>query len=218
MKTLKKMSISLLFVCICLQIHAQLIGLKAGLNLANLYIEDIEEDNGYNMLKGFHAGITIEQAIGNHVAVVSNLLLTSKGITSRSESDFRGEKYVYTTKIDLLYIDMPVQLKLTHDFGNLKLYAMAGPYIGMGLKGGIKFKSEGGGETEENQFDIEWGDEDRPFKRWDYGLQVGAGVEIGRLQLGAGYQYGLANISMNEEANVKHRIWSFSVGYRLSQD
>ncbi|RIJ47070.1 hypothetical protein D1614_16720 [Maribellus luteus] len=56
------------------------------------------------------------------------------------------------------------------------------------------------------------GDDD--LKRMDFGLMMGAGVEIDKFQFGVGYDLGLANIDPAGDSDnfAKNRVLKISVG------
>jgi hypothetical protein len=89
----------------------------------------------------------------------------------------------------------------------------------MGLSGGSKLETTYGGNTESDTEAVNWGSdaENDDFKRLDFGLVAGAGVEINSILIGVSYGYGLANISSYtaDGTRVSNRILSVSAGYRF---
>ena len=76
-----------------------------------------------------------------------------------------------------------------------------------------------GGESDSEEEDVEWGsdEENDDLKRLDFGLTMGAGVEISSIQIGLTYGLGLANISSyNDNGNkINNRVLGISVGYKF---
>ena len=75
------------------------------------------------------------------------------------------------------------------------------------------------GETVTSSMDIEWGsdpDEDY-FIPIDLGVNMGAGLEFGRVLVGLNYSYGLVNISSYTQNDYKNRSRAFSImlGYKF---
>ena len=95
---------------------------------------------------------------------------------------------------------------------------MFGSYIGIGLSGTIKGEVIVDGLTTSQEIDIEWGsDIDSDFKRMDFGLIIGAGVELNSIQIGLNYSLGLANISPQTNVKVNNRVLGISVGYKFGE-
>lgn len=201
--------IRVLFVCflavLSMQSFGQKIGLQGGINLAKMLDKD---DDGtysdeYDMNLGFNAGVTFEMGFGSLFSLETGLIADTKGL--------KWEEAGSTTKVNLLYLDVPVLIKVGPSFGPLKVFAAAGPYVGFGLTG--KFKGE------DESVDVSWGDdpEENEFKRMDYGAKLGIGAEVSKFTLGAYYALGLANISPYTEGGTKlqNRVISISVGYKF---
>lgn len=219
MKKLMKWIVTVLMVCMAHVIFAQSVTLKGGLNMADMVIteeaEDITED--FKMNPGFHLGILTEFQLGNGFSFEPGLLLMTKGTRAEEEETYQGIVGKYEAKINLYYLDIPLNLKLSADAGSAKIFGTFGPYIGMGLSGKSKFTYSENGDSETEEEDIEWG-KNNDLLRLDWGLGAGAGIEFGKLQLGVSYALGLANIAADSEEDntAKNRVLSISVGYKIS--
>jgi len=74
------------------------------------------------------------------------------------------------------------------------------------------------GEVVSKEEDVRWGsDEEADLKKMDFGLTVGAGIELNSLQMGLTYSLGLANISPYSENGYKisNRVLGISIGYKF---
>lgn len=213
--TMKKIN-SVLLVCLLLafgaQSYAQKFGVQAGLNLSTILDKDDDDtySDDYKMLPGFNAGVTFEMGFGDLIAVEAALLAETKGY--KEEYDFMG--YSVTEKISVLYLDIPVLVKVGPSFGPAKVFGAVGPYVGVALAG--KYKGEGGGDSESEDLNIGSGDDD-DIKRLDFGAKFGIGAEISKFCFGAYYSLGLANISPYTDygTTVKNRAISISVGFKF---
>ncbi len=215
-----KIFIKLLFVAVILTVtaesYAQTFGLRAGVNFANMLVKDEDEtySEDFKMNPGFHIGPTAEFPINDIFSFETGLIASTKGFKiDESESGFD-----YKLKANLIYLDIPLTAKASYDVNFGKIYGAVGPYLGMGLIGKYKSEMSFGGETETDTEDVEWGSgEDADLKRLDYGLTVGAGVEINGIQVGLSYGLGLANTSPDSEGDYKasHRVLSVSIGYKF---
>jgi outer membrane protein W len=94
-----------------------------------------------------------------------------------------------------------------------------GPYVGIGLSGKMKGEVSIDGETTSQEIDIEWGSDiaSSDLKRMDFGLIIGAGVELNSIQIGLNYSLGLANISPQTNVKIRNRVLGISVGYRFGK-
>ena len=196
---------------------AQSFWIKGGLNLSNILEKDNDDtySEDYKMKPGFHFGATAEFPLNEMFSFETGLLLSTKG-TKMSEDE---DDYSMESKVNLYYLDIPLNAKASYDIGGAKLFGTFGPYIGMGLSGKSKYEVTYDGETETEEETLEWGsDEDNDdVKRFDFGLAVGAGVEIKSFQIGLNYSFGLANISpdSNDGYKINNRVLGISVGYKL---
>lgn len=203
MKQLFRLTVILMVMAFAMNAQAQTIGLKAGLNMASMVIEvDDEKADDIKMKPGFHIGATFEMPFGDMLAFEPGALLSTKGYKLDGDPD----DYVF----NVMYVEVPLNAKAYFDIGEVKLFALAGPYIGIGVTGTSKV----GDESE----DIEWGTEVDEANRIDYGLNIGAGVQIGAIEAGIGYGLGLGNMSNADDHSYKHRVLGISVAYKLGMN
>ena len=195
-------------------------GPKAGLNLSNVLYKDDDgtySDN-FKMNTGFHVGGVAEFPFGRVLSLETAVLLSTKGFNSSEEYESMGEPYTFSLKLCMFYLDVPVTLKAGFDIGKLRIYGAAGPYLGVGLSGKMKSVYETSQEREENEEDIEWGNaDDDTFKRLEYGVTMGGGVEIRSFQIGVFYNLGLANISNYTEGGYMfaNRVLAITAAYKF---
>ena len=212
MKKLVKLFVFSILALISVQTFAQKIGVQGGINLATMLAKDDEStySDEFDMNLGFNAGITFEIGFNDLLSLEAGVMADSKGFDW--DTDFLG--IPVKTEFNLLYLDVPVLIKVGPSFGPVKVFGAAGPYVGFGISGKIKAEAQGTSTTE----DVNWGDsEDSDLKSLDYGAKFGAGVEVKGFTLGAYYSLGLANVEPVSEGGSKsqHRVLSFSVGYKI---
>jgi len=211
MKKTVKFLVVIIISMYSVQAIAQSFGVIAGLNLSKMLVKDNDDtyDDNMKMNPGFHVGGTVNLPFSDMFSLESALLISTKGVKYKDGN--------FTSSINLFYIDLPVMFKALFDVGGVGIYGKVGPYVGVGLSGKMKYDDDGDKETET----IKWGSdkEKDDFKRLDYGLAVGAGVEINALQIGIGYDLGLANISLysDDGYKVNNRVFKISLGYRFGQ-
>lgn len=203
MKQLFRLTAILMVMSFAMNAQAQTFGLKAGLNLASMVIKvDDEKADDIKTKPGFHIGVTYEMPFGDMLAFEPGLLLSTKGY----KMDGNPDDFVF----NLMYVEIPLNAKAYFDLGELKLFAIAGPYIGIGITG----KSKLGDDSE----DVEWGTDTGEANRIDFGVNIGAGVQIGAIEAGIGYGLGLGNMSNADDVSFKHRVFGVSVAYKLGMN
>jgi outer membrane protein W len=199
--------------------YAQTFGVKGGLNLANWLVKDDVDtySDDFKMALGLNLGVTAEFPINDMLSFETGLMFNTKGFAMKESMDFFGETMEIKSKTTLNYIDIPLTVKATFAAGSSNIFALAGPYVGIGLSGKTKATVTYGGESETDTEDMEFGSEDDQMKRLDYGLIIGAGVDFGTISVGASYGLGLGNLVNNPEdgSKVNNRVISISVGYKF---
>jgi hypothetical protein len=217
MKVFMKLMCLFLFSTLTLPAISQVIGIKGGLNLANILAKshDGTKIDEFKMKPGFHFGITAEIPVAETTSFETGLFLSTKGF----KLDVKESSYSQKSNANLLYLDVPLLAKAYFNVGDAKIYGALGPYIGFGLSGKTKNEVTYDGETESEEIDLKWGSgEDDDIKPLDYGLMAGAGIDIKSIELGLNYSYGLANLEANSEgeSKMKNRVISISVGYKFN--
>ena len=194
---MKKVILTMIVCFGVIAASAQRLGVKAGLNIANATYEISDADLSTKSLTGPLFGLVADFNLANEWSLNSGLLYTQKGI----KMDFGGIE----AKIPVSYLEIPANFAYKYELESIALFAQAGPYAAIGLSA----KAKAGGEEEK----IEFGSGDEQIKQLDAGLNIGAGIEIGQLQLNANYGFGLINIENADEAKMKHSVFSISLAY-----
>jgi len=139
--------------------------------------------------KGIQAGFTYQAGITPMFSVVPELYFAVKGGSLKENNPLTVNKSI----LRISSLEMPVLARL--HFNNL--YVNAGPYTGYAVGGRLKI--EGKGTTAETSTKVSFGNSAGDFKRWDLGLQAGAGYNFNMkksvLTLDVRYGNGLVNIS-----------------------
>lgn len=142
-------------------------------------------------------------------------MLTTKGYKYSDSETLFGVTVEVEQSLGSYYVDIPLNFKAAFEMGDAKIYGAAGPFVGIGLSGKMKTKMTGAGLDTDETEDIEWDSdvEEDDFKRLDYGVSVGAGIELSDLQIGLFYNLGLANISSytDDGATIQNRGLILSV-------
>lgn len=157
------------------------VGIKGGLNVSNLYINDVNDENarfGFN--GGFYGQILSSEVF----AIQPELLFSTKG----TQADYGGI-INSTVKFNLNYIDLPV-LAVIKLGPSAEIHA--GAYASYLISANIKYEGNVGNGTDRIDRD--------QLKSFDYGLSGGLGLNFGAVQIGARYNYGLVKIADSNSA------------------
>jgi|SRR5699024_6939966 len=147
-------------------------GIRGGLNFANLNDTDLDTDSRTGFMVGVYANYLIPNS---PVSIQPEVLYTQKGF----------EYGDATAKLG--YIEIPVLAKFDWVMdGNITPHVYFGPYIGFNVSA----------EAEGPQGDVDVDIEDT-VNTTDFGVIVGAGVDVNRFNVGVRYGAGLTEVADN---------------------
>lgn len=220
------MTVCLITFCTAMPASAQFaFGVKGGLNLSNnkasdLLTNGITNTVNVNNMTGFFIGPTAEfivPVLG--LGLDASLFYSQKG----TEYSLKGLNIGSNTpklKDKLHYLEIPINLKYKFKLPLIGFYAAFGPYFSYAVSGhrSISSYTDDIKELRSNDF----------YKAFDYGLNLGAGIELlSHLQIGLQYSWGLNDVAkdridnegitagsaFNVARNLKNRVFSVSVAY-----
>ena len=181
-------------------------GIKGGLNLSNLYVNEADDDKARI---GWHAGFYGQLFASEAFAIQPEVNFSTKG-TGVTRIDNNSARY--ESNFNLSYIDIPVLavFKLG-EFAEIH----AGAYWAYLLRAEIRNNDR----NPDNEFTTQ--DRDN-FDDWDYGLVGGIGFNLGEAaQLGVRYNYGLNEIAESRGArrvfgNSKNQVAQLYLAFNLN--
>jgi hypothetical protein len=159
-------------------------GIKGGLNVSNLYVDDVSDENARF---GVNLGVYGQILSSETFALQPELLFSTKG----SKVEYGGNFFDQTVKYNLSYLDLPV-LAVFKLGESAEIHV--GPYVGYLLGANISHEGDLGNGTDDIDRDN--------LKPFDYGLSGGFGLNFGSLQVGARYNYGLAKLADSDAAEL----------------
>lgn len=216
--------------------QAQLFYAQGGVNLANITKNNAGETSDYNMLTTFNGGFMGRFGISKIFDLETGLQFTGRG--SKTETFFSGDvdDNFIKSKFNPYYIELPVNAVIKFPFntkGTNSFFVHAGPYVAVGIGGKSKIETKFIGITSTSSETIQFNDDDpstseqedaayNKLKRFDFGANFGAGVDLGSVILKANYGLGLTKINSTETNNSdndknKYRTLSISVGIPLGR-
>ena len=179
-------------------------GIKVGANLANLYVDNVQDENiklGLNI--GFYGKIPLTRGL----SIQPELLFSSKGAKLTYNNVLQGQGEY---RFNLNYVEMPLLLVINL-VPNLNLHL--GGYTAFLTSSNVKDVNKDG--TVNGVTNLKTDD----FNRFDYGLVAGLGVDIQNMTLGMRYNYGLkevgksGSLSGDVTKNSKNSVFSLYVGF-----
>lgn len=156
----------------------------------------------------YHAGVALKVPVGLGFAIQPQVTYQVKGTAlNETIAGVTG----FDTKVG--YLEVPVQIQWGPDLLVARPYVLAEPFVGYA----VNMKSVASGSVGGVGGSAEFTDiEESGLNRFEYGLGVGAGIEIWRLQLSARYFWNFGELAgggknaMNEAWDVISAGESFS--------
>ncbi len=179
-------------------------GIKGGMNVSNFIMSDQVTDK--NARFGFNAGVYGQLFVNEGFAIQPELLYSTKGNKVMTTYSIIDQE----TKFNLGYLDIPI-LAVFKLGDAVEIHA--GPYWSYLLSANIDTDGDLGDDF--RQLDR------KNFDDWDYGLVGGIGFNLGAIQLGARYNYGLNTIARSEGAkrllgSAKNSVGQIYVAFNLA--
>lgn len=188
------------------------VGIKGGLNLSNLYVNDVDDENARI---GWHAGIYSQLFSSEAFAIQPELNYSTKGTgVTYARVGPNSVMFDHDQKFNLNYLDIPV-LAVFKLGRAAEIHA--GPYWSYLVRAEIRTNDDNAA----NEFDTI---DRKNFDNWDYGLVGGIGFNLGKgAQLGARYNYGLNPIARTAAAkavlgNAKNQVAQFYLAFNLNNN
>jgi Outer membrane protein beta-barrel domain len=192
------------------------LGVRAGINFQNINGKDATGGKLENKLKtGFHAGVNAEIPIATDFFVQPGVLFSTKGAKKINNTS--------DTKINISYIEIPVNLIYKPVLGTGKLILGFGPYIAFGVGG----KRSVGNTDSKTKFKksitaAEFLNGGSYLKGTDAGANLLFGYELSsNLSVQLNAQLGLVKINpeiqgvTTNKTSAKNTGFGISLGYRL---
>jgi hypothetical protein len=215
--------------------NAQKFYVQGGANFANITKNNNGETSDNNILTTFNAGFMSRFGISKIFDLETGLLFTGRGAKAETFFGANEDDNYVKAKFNPYYVELPLNAVVKFPLlpSSSNIFISAGPYVAMGVAGKTKVETKIGGLTSTSSEDIKFnnddpatsGQEDAAYnriKRFDFGLNFGAGVDLGPILLKANYGLGLSKISSvdtdnNENDKNKYRTLSVSVGIPLGR-
>jgi len=231
-KPLKMKKLLAMAVCAAMFTSARSqIYVQGGVNLANITKTNSGGTEKNNLLTTFNAGILGRFNLSTTFDVETGLLFDGRGSKATTYfTNSTNDNYVKAT-INPLYLEVPLNLIVRFPLEkNTNIFFNAGPYAAMGIAGKSKTEGKTAGVAFNSSQNISWTSTDPnsqngsydKLKRYDFGLNVGGGLDLGKILLKVNYGMGFTKINSTQTNNSsndknKYRTVSLSLGIPISR-
>jgi len=197
--------------------------------MANVSIAKDGSIDDAKTLVSFHAGLQGDIQIVSFLYLQPGIFFTGKG--SKTQSGNTTDQSYYKATSNPMYIEVPVNVVLKVPMGgDSKFFVGAGPYAAMGIAGKNKTEGKVFGVSFSGDEKIKFSNDDPTtsgeegagfgiMRRFDYGLNGTIGFEGKKALFSVNYGLGLAKLQSGSNSSAdeknKHRVLSFTVGFRL---
>ena len=179
------------------------LAVRMGYNLSNVLefadIVGVNAEEG-SWKSGFNIGATSDFDITQKISIRTGLLFTSKGYSI---------EWYNRVNYNFNYIEVPILGVLKKSLGeHISLEFQAGPYLALGCCGKYKVKdfNTDSQEYQTNKYKVFSKYED---KRFDWGFNLGIGLNISHFYIGSGYDAGFISIHRQQQ----HHCLTANIGY-----
>ncbi len=181
-------------------------GINAGMNISSANL-----DADHSSKVGFNAGVIGEYNITENVFINAGLKYSQRGVKDVSWL-YYDEDDVYTDKLKWNpgYIEMPIHVGYRYAFSDsFKGFAEFGPYVAYAVSGSME-DSYGGsvGLYDDTASYILGG----KYNRFEFGLGGAIGVEFSKVQVKAGYDFGVTKMC-DLSNSAKNSNFYVGIGY-----
>ena len=191
-------------ITITAQIH---IGVKAGLNISDIVVDEPNEDpTNFDTKTGFVVGAYLNYQFNKLFAVQPEVYYSTKGAELKDEYN--------DLTLSLSYIEIPLLIQFTVPLqsSSVKPNIFAGPAIGFNMSSKVEYR-DNGQTTEED------GKENTESTEFSLVFGGGIGFLLGRNEIGFDVRYvlGLSNLAKNSgDATIKNTAINFNLYYGFS--
>jgi len=215
MNVFKKIVFCTLLVGISFICSAQEISIRGGLNISQMHERiagrDVAKDA--TLKPGFHLGPTFSFNLIKPLALETGIFYSSKGLRNKGKNGF--DETTYLEKLNLSYLEVPLNIKVKIFERNLSLYGYCGGYFGYALWGSL-YSNPDTSKDEDFYTRVNWKrGMDFAIKRMDFGADIGFEVKTTKSAIGVNFLLGLKGLSyvhnswVNRtlEIYLKRQLW-----------
>ncbi len=160
---------------------------KGGLSFSDM-IKSVGNTSDYT---GFNVGVGAQIPLALGFAIQPELVYDLKGAKFENANWKTG------------YAEVIANVQWGPDLLLFKPFIFAAPFVGYNVKNIVESIGEGGVSSIPQAVTAEFGDLTKTLNKFEYGLGIGAGIDVWKLQLTGKYLWNFGNITSIEEATSK---------------
>lgn len=191
------------------------LGVRVGMNVANILGDFSDAD--YSAKLGLKAGIVGCFNLDGDFYLEPGIYFAPKG-AKKEYKDIAGNniKDIY----NLNYLEIPVNAVYKYEINsNLTVRGFAGPYFGFGMFGRHKYEVNGSAKDKDGgkkQKAFSSKATECNFQQFDFGMNIGGGLEFSVCYLGIQYGMGFLNFNSKNDKDYKMRNGVFAVEFGVN--
>jgi len=203
-------------------------GLTAGFNFADMNVMNNYVSVESDLLVSIHLGGAIRFDLAKYFALQSGLIFSGKG--SKVQTIISNPAIgtgTLTQRLKPIYLEMPMDAVFKINAKDRKVLLFGGMYLGVGVGGKVENEVSGFSRLYNsdqilkifdlaNSTNVNYGTSSEcNIRRFDYGLEVGLGTELGNTQLNLKYQIGFKNLDPEgkSENGITNRVFAINMVY-----
>lgn len=162
-------------------------GITAGVTSSSSKIKNVDTKS----ISLFHAGVALEAPLGGGFAIQPEILYQVKGLSLDKWGDSTGNQIAEGFQTKVGFVEVPVQIQWGPDLVAFRPYGFVEPFIG------YQISSNGKGEAKSLS---------KELQKMEYGLSLGAGLDISHIQLSAKYFWNFGSVYKSDVAKTGSTI------------
>ena len=184
---MKKLLIAAALLLCSVAASAQSFGVTAGFTSSNTNVKDFDTKS----VSLYHVGLVYEIPLAGGFAIQPGITYQMKGATLDKYADDTNNIKLSTLETKIGYLEVPVQIQWGPDLLAFRPYGFIEPFIGYQISASDK--------SHNNTINEE-------LQRMEYGLSLGAGLEIWKLQVSAKYFWNFGSVYNSDVAKTGETI------------
>ena len=165
-------------------------GIVGGVTSSSTKIKDVTTKS----ISMYHAGVAAEIPLGGGFAIQPELIYNMKGMTLNKVGDSTMSDAAKSLETKVGYVELPVQLQWGPDLVAFRPYGFVEPFIGYQI-------------TAKGDEVTSLGEE---LQKLEYGMSLGAGIDISHFQISAKYFWNFGNVYKGDINQTATAIKDFS--------
>lgn len=204
------------------------LNLKAGIGFSNVHVS-ADEAIDSRVKPGYQFGAYVDYTLPSNLFFQSGLIFQSKGAIYEDDNQYWSTTYnnisndfcfaendnrlqYQKVTVNSIYLQLPINVGYKYRLKqNMSIVILGGPYLAYGVGGKLTDEKVYADGVRIKEKDDVFGD--RAWKRFDSGFSVTLGVELKKISLNMGYDFGMINI--DRSFDVYNRSLFLNVGYRI---